>query len=60
MAALEATDERNVSLNDGMPFEVGSALHFGEVAYGNVSSGARLDYTVIGRDVNLGARFAGL
>ncbi|MGI9451251.1 MAG: adenylate/guanylate cyclase domain-containing protein, partial [Geminicoccaceae bacterium] len=45
---------------DEVPFEVGIALHFGEVAYGNVGSGARLDYTVIGRDVNLGARIAGL
>jgi adenylate cyclase len=36
------------------------ALHFGEVAYGNVGSGMRLDYTVIGRDVNLAARVAAL
>lgn len=43
-----------------VPFDVGIALHFGEVAYGNVGSGARLDYTVIGRDVNLASRIAGL
>lgn len=42
------------------PFGVGIALHFGEVAYGNVGSGMRLDYTVIGRDVNLASRVAGL
>ncbi|MCB4455785.1 adenylate/guanylate cyclase domain-containing protein [Leisingera sp. McT4-56] len=41
-------------------FDVGIALHFGEVAFGNVGSGMRLDYTVIGRDVNLAARVAGL
>lgn len=41
-------------------FEVGIGLHFGEAAYGNVGSGARLDYTVIGRDVNIAARIAGL
>ncbi len=45
----------------GQPkFRAGVALHFGEVAYGNVGSGMRLDYTVIGRDVNLAARVAGL
>ena len=59
-AALEAVERRNNERKDEVPFEVGIALHFGEVAYGNVGSGARLDYTVIGRDVNLGARIAGL
>ncbi|KIC13823.1 adenylate/guanylate cyclase domain-containing protein [Leisingera sp. ANG-Vp] len=46
--------------SDAPAFEVGIALHFGEVAFGNVGSGMRLDYTVIGRDVNLAARVAGL
>ena len=41
-------------------FEVGIALHFGNAAYGNVGSGARLDYTVIGRDVNVASRIADL
>ena len=50
-----------VAAHDGTPpFDVGVALHFGEAAYGNVGSGIRLDYTVIGRDVNLAARVAGL
>jgi adenylate cyclase len=44
----------------GIDFKVGIALHFGNAAYGNVGSGARLDYTVIGRDVNLAARIADL
>ena len=59
-AALTAVDERNAAPPGGVPFDVGIALHLGEVAYGNVGSGARLDYTVIGRDVNLGARIADL
>jgi adenylate cyclase len=41
-------------------FDVGIALHFGNAAYGNVGSGARLDYTVIGHDVNLASRIADL
>jgi hypothetical protein len=34
----------------------GTALHLGEVAYGNIGAGDRLDFTAIGRDVNLLAR----
>ncbi|WP_193188727.1 adenylate/guanylate cyclase domain-containing protein [Nisaea sediminum] len=34
----------------------GIALHHGDVAFGNVGSGERLDFTVIGKDVNLAAR----
>ena len=52
---------RNNRERDGsISFEVGIALHFGHAAYGNVGSGARLDYTVIGRDVNLASRIADL
>jgi len=38
------------------PLRMGVALHWGEVAYGNVGSGHRLDFTAIGRDVNLVSR----
>lgn len=38
----------------------GIAVHVGEVVYGNVGSGTRLDYTVVGRDVNVAARIAAL
>jgi adenylate cyclase len=38
----------------------GIALHFGDASYGNIGSGERLDFTVIGRDVNLTSRIQGL
>ena len=50
----------NRERDGSISFEVGIALHFGHAAYGNVGSGARLDYTVIGRDVNLASRIADL
>ena len=42
------------------PVDVGLALHYGEAAYGNIGSGSRLDFTVIGRDVGLASRIGGL
>src|SRR3954463_15197623 len=39
---------------------MGLALHHGEAAYGNVGSGVRLDFTVIGPDINLASRIAQL
>ena len=39
-----------------VPFEIGISLHFGTPAYGNVGSGRRLDFTVVGRDVNIASR----
>ena len=33
-----------------------SAVHYGEMAYGNIGAGSRLDFTGIGRDVNLTSR----
>lgn len=34
----------------------GMAIHFGPVVYGNVGSSRRLDFTVIGQEVNVAAR----
>ena len=58
--ALGQVDAANAAGRFAPPSEVGIALHHGEAAYGNVGSGARLDFTVIGRDVNLASRLAKL
>lgn len=38
------------------PFDFGIGLHVGEVTYGNIGAPGRLDFTVIGPDVNLTSR----
>lgn len=40
--------------------KAGVALHYGEASYGNIGSGHRLDFTVIGPDVNLTSRIQGI
>ncbi len=52
--------EDQADLPPGQRFDIKLALHFGDVAYGNIGSGARLDYTVVGRGVNLASRLADL
>jgi len=42
------------------PLKAGVALHLGRVAYGNVGSVERQDFTAIGRDVNLASRLGAL
>ena len=36
--------------------KAGFALHYGELSYGNIGASDRLDFTVIGPDVNLTSR----
>jgi adenylate cyclase len=60
-AALDAAAEAQRALaavRDDLAF--GLALHIGEVAYGNIGGQGRLDFTTIGRAVNLAARLEGL
>jgi adenylate cyclase len=54
LARLAAISEPDVELRAGI------ALHHGVVAYGNIGSGRRLDFTLIGRDVNLTSRIEGV
>jgi adenylate cyclase len=41
---------------DGIMLRAGIALHHGQASYGNIGSGERLDFTVIGPDINLTSR----
>src|SRR5215207_5314603 len=62
-AAVEALARIEAAISEGRfqtAVAAGIALHHGEAAYGNVGSGARLDFTVIGPDVNLASRIAQL
>ena len=54
LAALEAANRGPEAT--GPELRAGFALHYGTVSYGNIGSDERLDFTVIGPDVNLTAR----
>jgi len=55
--ALAALAQRNQRKPPGAAqLQAGAALHYGTVSYGNIGSGDRLDFTVIGPDVNLTSR----
>lgn len=53
--ALSALAASNSTAPD-TPLSAGFALHHGQVSYGNIGAGDRLDFTVIGPDVNLTSR----
>lgn len=59
-ASFTAVKEFNRAHPDRRPMFIGIALHYGEIAYGNIGSGTRLDFTVIGRDVALASRIAAM
>ncbi len=46
--------------NNAETMEYTIALHAGPVLYGNIGANERLDFTVIGPEVNLGARIGGM
>lgn len=68
-ACLAAVQEANLQLEEwnaprvsrGLPsLEHGFGLHVGTAEYGNIGSRSRLDFTVIGRDVNKASRVEGM
>jgi adenylate cyclase len=54
LAALAQRNQRKPAA--AAQLQAGVALHYGTVSYGNIGSGDRLDFTVIGPDVNLTSR----
>ena len=58
--ALDMLRLHNAARAGERPIQAGFALHYGETAYGNVGSGVRLDFTVIGKDVALASRISGM
>jgi adenylate cyclase len=54
--ALSAQDGLGRFKPPDAELHAGIALHYGEVGYGNIGSGQRLDFTMIGPDVNLVSR----
>jgi len=54
-AALSELNARRITVNK-QTLAAGIALHVGDVLYGNIGTSDRLDFTVIGRAVNLVSR----
>ncbi len=54
--ALAAAHDARAEVAKVADLRFGLALHLGEVLYGNIGSGDRLDFTCIGPAVNLAAR----
>ena len=59
-AGLARIDKANAYGSLAAQLVAGIALHYGDAAYGNVGSGQRLDFTVIGQDINITNRIARL
>lgn len=58
--ALNALDALGHVAEADAELHAGIALHYGTVSYGNIGSARRLDFTVIGPDVNLVSRIQGV
>jgi adenylate cyclase len=55
-AAAAASDTHDPTRKDADGLEDGVALHFGVAQYGNIGAPDRLDFTLIGKEVNIAAR----
>jgi adenylate cyclase len=58
LKAVESARGNMASLDSKTPIEFRASLHVGNVFYGNIGSEQRLDFTAIGKSVNLASRMA--